>query len=470
MDNQRVAAESKTVFDLKFFIKWGIAIGVPCILYFAIPQTEAVSLEMRKFFVCTSWAILTWAMNLLPVYISGLLLTIGAILWGVAPANVVLSPWTGSVVWLSLGGLTLSVIFEKSGLMQRIAYFFIVKSGCSYKGIITGITLSGVVVGLLVPNMTGRVALYCALCFGIYNALNIPKNSNTGAGIMFAGFAAAIAPSWLYLSASENLQLVNSYLKDTGYSVSWIKYFISNFPVMLLWLIVLLVMVRILFRQDAAIDGKEYFEEKYEALGKMSKKEIKFLVILILLVIAMVFSGIDAGWLFILAVIACFLPGVEVADIEDMKQVNFPMVFFVAATMAIGSMSNAVGVAGLVSELMMPILQNVGNFGLILFAWLTGVITDMMMTPLAGMAAFSPLFIDIAAKLGLSVVGTTFSFVWGVEQLFFPYEWALFLILFSYDVFDMKKAMKFCTVRTVLSLIFLVLLIYPYWMMTGFLR
>ena len=122
------------------------------------------------------------------------------------------------------------------------------------------------------------------------------------------------------------------------------------------------------------------------------------------------------------------------------------------------------------TELMMPILQNVGNFGLIVFAWLTGVITDMMMTPLAGMAAFSPLFIDIAAKLGLSVIGTTFSFVWGVEQLFFPYEWALFLILFSYDVFDMKKAMKFCTVRTILSIIFLMVLIYPYWMMTGFLR
>ena len=150
MDKQGITADKKTVFDLKFFIKWGIAIGVPCILYFAIPQTEAVSLEMRKFFVCTAWAILTWAMNLLPVYISGLLLTVGAILWGVAPANVVLSPWTGSVVWLSLGGLTLSVIFEKSGLMQRIAYFFIVKSGGSYKGIITGITLSGIVVGLLV--------------------------------------------------------------------------------------------------------------------------------------------------------------------------------------------------------------------------------------------------------------------------------------------------------------------------------
>lgn len=43
MDKQGITADKKTVFDLKFFIKWGIAIGVPCILYFAIPQTEAVS-------------------------------------------------------------------------------------------------------------------------------------------------------------------------------------------------------------------------------------------------------------------------------------------------------------------------------------------------------------------------------------------------------------------------------------------
>lgn len=102
-------------------IKWVIAVGIPLVLYGMIPQSESVSPEMRKFFVCTAWAILTWAFNLLPVYVSGLLLTVWAILWNVAPANVILSPWTGSVVWLSLGGLTLSVIFEKSGLMQRIA-------------------------------------------------------------------------------------------------------------------------------------------------------------------------------------------------------------------------------------------------------------------------------------------------------------------------------------------------------------
>lgn len=467
MSDQKKAAGNPSAL---LAIKWIVAIGIPCIVYFVIPQTEAVSPEMRKFFTVTVWAILTWAMNLLPVYVSGLLLTIGSILWGVAPADVVLSPWVGSVVWLSLGGLTLSVIFEKSGLMQRIAYFFIVKSGGSYKGIVTGLVLSGIVIGLLVPNMTGRVALYCALCYGIYTSLKIPNNSNTAAGIMFAGFTAAIAPSWMYLSASENLQLVNSYLQEMGKGVTWVEYFISNFPVMLLWLLALLIMIRVMYRQDAPIDGKEYFQEKYRELGKMSKKEIKFLIILLGLVIAIIFSGIDPGWLFTIAVIVCFLPGVEVAQTEDLKEVNFPMVFFVAATMAIGSMSNYVGVADLVSSLLMPLLQNISNLGMFVVTWFTGMIVDLMMTPLAGMASFSPLFIGLAENLNLSVVGTTFSFVWGVEQLFFPYEWALFLILFSYDVFDMKKAIKYGTGRTVLSLIFLVALMYPWWSITGFLK
>ena len=164
---------------------------------------------------------------------------------------------------------------------------------------------------------------------------------------------------------------------------------------MIAWTVLLLITIKILYKQDVQIDGKDFFEEKYRALGKMTQKEIKFLVILICLVLAMVFSDIDAGWLFTLAVIACFFPGIEVAKEEDIKKVNFPMVFFVAATMSIGSMSNAVGVAGLVSELVMPLLQNVGNMGLILFAWVTGVAVDLMMTPLAGMAAFTPLFIEI---------------------------------------------------------------------------
>lgn len=455
--------------DYKKYLKWAIALIVPAALYLLLPLNADITEEIRRFLAITLWAILMWAFELMPVYISGLLVTMVLILSKTAPPEVVLNPWIGNVVWLSLGGLTISLIFEKSGLMDRIAYFFIVKTGGLYKGIIWGLGLSGIVVGLLVPNMTGRVALYCALAYGIVRALKLPANSKTAAGIMFAGFSAAIAPSWMYLSASENLQLVNSYLAKFDLQVSFMSYLKSNAVVMLLWTILLIFMTQLLFKEDVQIESKDYFVSKYKALGPVKAKEIKFIVILVLLVLSMVFTSIAPGWLFTLAVIACFLPGVEIATAEDLKQINFGMVFFVAATMAIGSVSNHVGIAPLVSKLAIPLFQNSNNLVLMMVAVALGIVVDMFMTPLAGMAAFSPVLIEIAKQLGLSTYGVTFAFVWGVEQLFFPYEWALFLILFSYNVFDFKKAVKWSTIRTVLAILFMLAVIYPVWHFTGFL-
>lgn len=465
--------EEKVTFNknerIKFYLKWALVLVLPLIVYFIIPANSIFTVEMRMFIAITLGAVLLWAMNLMPVYISGLLLTMLFILLKVAPQDVVLAPWTGSVVWLTLGGLTISMIFEKSGLMERIASYFIAKVGGTYKGIVIGLVLSGIVVGLLVPNMTGRVALYSALSYGIYNTLNLKNNSNTAAGIMFAGFVAAIAPAWMYLSASENLQLINSYLRNSGNHVTWLEYFKSNGIIMLLWTLVLLTMILIFYKEDDKIEKTDYFDKKVEEMGKMSTREKKFIWILILLVTSIIFVDIDAGWLFILAVIACFLPGIEIVTMDDIKSVNYSMVFFVAATMSIGSVSNSVGVVEAISELLIPLMSGIGDFGIMVFSWILGVIADLMMTPLAGMAAFVPVLIEVASELGLSPIGTSFAFTWGVEQLFFPYEWALFLILFGYNVFDMKKAIKFGTLRTILSFIFLIAIIIPVWIWTGFL-
>ena len=81
-----------------------------------------------------------------------------------------------------------------------------------------------------------------------------------------------------------------------------------------------------------------------------------------------------------------------------------------------------------------------------------------------------PSIIEIAGKLGLSAVGASYGFVWGVQQLFFPYEWVLFLILFSYGMFDNKTTLKWGSIRFVLATVFLCIIIIPFWMLTGFLK
>ena len=71
---------------------------------------------------------------------------------------------------------------ERVGLLRRIAYKCILLTGASYKGIIWGIALAGVVIFLLMPNDNAAVPI-AALAYGICLSLNLKKGPES-AGIM----------------------------------------------------------------------------------------------------------------------------------------------------------------------------------------------------------------------------------------------------------------------------------------------
>ena len=90
------------------------------------------------------------------------------------------------------------------------------------------------------------------------------------------------------------------------------------------------------------------------------------------------------------------------------------------------------------------------------------------MTPLAALTSFGATLIELANTLGLSAPGAAFGFVWGVEKIILPYEWVMFLILFSYNMFDMKKAIIWSAARMGVAVIAMAAIILPYWMLVGF--
>ncbi|WP_343250257.1 SLC13 family permease [Diplocloster hominis] len=451
-------------------LKWVISLGVPLLIFLLVPTTEVVTLQMKGFMAITLWAILVWVMDLIQVYIAGILLNLFYILFGIAGADVVFSPWTGSIIWLILGGLIIAVVFDKSGLMKRMAYFCIRKTGGSYKGIVIGMAVAGIIAALLVPNITGRVTIFCAISFGICKAMDLKPGTKTGIGIMFAGFNAGIGPRWVWMSGDDNIMIIAQHLKNAGIEVTWMQHLISNALPALLWLVVSTGLILILFKQDVQFSSKDHLEKEAKSLGTMQLREKKMLVIIALVLLGMLFTKIDPGWLFMLGAAACFLPGIHISPIEDLQATNFPIIIFTASCMAIGSVSNAVGFSSMIGDMTLPLLGGANNFGMILVAYAFGVIFNMFMTPMAATAALVPSIIEIAGKLGLSAVGASYGFVWGVQQLFFPYEWVLFLILFSYGMFDNKTTLKWGSIRFVLATVFLCIIIIPFWMLTGFLK
>ena len=108
------------------------------------------------------------------------------------------------------------------------------------------------------------------------------------------------------------------------------------------------------------------------------------------------------------------------------------------------------------------------NTGMMMIAWLFGVIMDFLMTPVAALSAFSVPIASICEQLGFSISGVLYSFIWGVEQFIFPYEWALFLVVYGYGMITSKDTLKFGLARMILSFVFMLIILVPCWTLLGF--
>ncbi len=451
-------------------LKWLIVIGVPTLVFLLIPQNDTITYEIRMYVAITAFTILAWIFNVLPPVITGLVMSLLYIFLKVSGGGTVFSSWTNQIVWLCVGGVIIALAFEKTGLMKRIAYYIIYKTGCSYRGIITGLIGSGIILAFILPNITARVTMYAALAFGICKALDIKANTKTGTGIMMAGFLGAIASRAMVLSGWDNL--VMSYGLIEGFTPpSYIRFLLCNIVPTLIWCALMCVMVLVLFKQDVAFEGKEYFSKEVANAKKMSETEWKFLAILVAVVLFLFFSDFAIGWLFLAAACLCFFPGINILKNEDIKEINFSIIIFIASAMTIGNVASELDLGTLVGNVFVSMLQNmeISNLVMMMIVWLFGVVMNLLMTPVAALSAFSVPIASVASQLGLSVTGVLYSFIWGVEQFIFPYEWALFLIVFGYGMFSNKDTLKFGLVRMILSFLFMVTIIVPVWSLVGFL-
>lgn len=115
------------------------------------------------------------------------------------------------------------------------------------------------------------------------------------------------------------------------------------------------------------INAKDELQKQYLALGKMSKREIKAIIVIIGIMLSLILSqwtGMDTALPFLVAPWLFFIPGLRACDYSALKKVNIGMVFLVAGFLSIGAVANELGIGALGS---LYILQFTG--GMILFPY-----------------------------------------------------------------------------------------------------
>ena len=116
---------------------WAITFILP-LLVLLIPTNDVFTQQQKMFLAITAWTILMFAFELVDNYIPCVIMPFLFIMTGVAPWELAFSGWYKSIPWQVIGIFLLVNALQRNGLLQRIAYFCILKTTCTYKGILWG--------------------------------------------------------------------------------------------------------------------------------------------------------------------------------------------------------------------------------------------------------------------------------------------------------------------------------------------
>ena len=450
--------------DRKMIIMWLFVVIAP-ILIMLIPIQGIFTAQLRTFSAITVTAILLFAFNILPNFVVAIALPISYMLTNVAAPNIAFSAWISNIPWMFMGGFLLANVLERVGLLNRVAFWSIIKTGGTYAGILWGLAVAGIILNLIAP---GQACIpMAALAFGICKALNF-KKSRESAGIMMGGFFAAWLPTFfLYNPTFAIMPTLGKEVAQV--QITWLQYFFNNIP-FILWLAICIFMVIKFCKPKETINIKDYALQEYAKLGKMSKIEKKSVLVVCLLFIFLFTSNIhkiDVGWGFALIPLLFFIPGINVGKPEDISKVNFTMVIFTTACLSIGYVANSLGIGQIIADAVIPLMQGKNAFFVIGAMWIVCVIAKIFLTPLATYATLTVPLTQIALSLGISPLVVYYTINMSTTEILFPYQWALVLIFMGYNLTSGKDFTRIWGTKMVLSFVFVLAIAVPYWMLIG---
>lgn len=457
------SSSNKTVY-IKLLISALIS-GV----FLLIPTNEYFTSDMRLFLVITIFALACIGFETVHTLAISVLLPVAYYMSGLLTFEDAFSGWIASVTWICMGAMFLAAVFDRIGLLKRIAYWVILKCGGTFNKTMFGLFLSGAVLSF--ATFGNAYILSITLGYGVCRAMNLGK-SRESALMMMAALCGAM-PVRGFIFAPTNLSLMNTGAQTVvpDFNLDWLDQLLYCWPFVIAILIMLFIMTK-MYTPDDKLNSSAYFKKQYEALGKMSTAEKKAVVVLVLMLAYLLTTpihGFAMDYAFYIFPWVLVLPGMDLADAEVYRGFNFTMIYFCAACVSIGTGASVIGFGNLVSHYLTPVLADLPSFVSVLSVFGLGTILNFFMTPLAFLAGFAAPVAQIAVDLGISPIGPLFMLNFAADAIFLPYEYIPYLIAFSFGVFTMKDFIKLNVIKFVVSLICLAVIIIPYWMLLGIL-
>ena len=359
------------------------------------------------------------------------------------------------------------------GLTTRLSYKCMLITGDSFLRVLIGIMLAGIVLAPLIPTVLGKSAIIFLVGSGICQTLKIDPESKESAAIMMICLFSVTAPSYGFLTGCAQIPLAVQLMQSVSpVKITWVEYMYHNLVPAIIYSIISFYSVLLVLKPQKIEGIRKIVQENYSKLGPITvseKKAIVLLVIILILLVGESVHGINAAWCMILIAGLTFVPGIDLMDSKSFDKIGFSLLYFLAGAMSIGSVAASIGIATEMANVAVGFLSENQPLIHLLFSYLLSVTAVLFLTPTTGLAAMSVPLTEISLSIGADPRIMLYSFFFGSDMYFMPYQYGVVLLLVSFKRVALKYLMQTLFVKFLLSTLILLPLAFAYWHLLGLL-
>ena len=478
-------AAAKNKFLTKRYIGFFLAVVVFLLIKFVLPLDSLGSVALseggKNCLALSLGAVVMWACGVAQPGYTGILYCALLVLMQVVPdadgvpsmaatVSVAFGAWTKGTMWIVVGAYLIAGAVKDSGLGQRIAYAFMLKFVKSAKSLILSIFALTFVLALLIPHPFPRAFLILAVVSVIAESAGYGEDDRGKLGFLI--FAAAVPCSMFFMTGDSTLNpLVASYGANGGAAIGFIDWFIyMSVPMVVATLCTIILALALFKPSKELVYDREEVLAKQAALGKLSEKEIRTIVWLVIAIaLWLTVSGDYLAWVTLVIGVLMAMPVIgEVLTPASWGSVDIKTLMFLTAAMAIGSVGGATGMNAWIADVVLPstVPANPYLFALLVCA-LTMVIHMFMGSVMAGLGICVPAFLTFIQGTSVSPIAVALIVFTAINlHYILPFHNLAILVGEGKDAggYTSKEAMKMGIPLTVVT--FLVVLVEAFWFST----
>lgn len=475
-----------------------IAAFVVLIIIILLPNPESLPVAGQRALAVLAFAVILWVSEAVSYPVSAIfIVALLTVLVGLAPdmENPAEMLGTKNALVMSIGGfssaalllvggaLVLATAMELTGLHKRIALYIMSKVGTAPGRLVIGTILVSFVLALFVPSATARAGTLVPILMGMTAAFGLAKDSKLSALLMITAVQSiSIWNIGIKTAAAQNMVALGFMESEFGIDFSWGAWFLYAAPWAIIMSIVLyFVMTRFIKIDDSDLDGQGDIKEQLKALGTMTTKERRLIIVSLFLLFFWSTEGVihpfDSTTVTIIALAYMFIPKIGIFSWSEVQpKIAWGTLIVFATGISMGQVLLATDGAAWLSEKSFEAI-GLNAMPLVLMVAVLALFNILIHLGFASATSLASAFIPIVIALVVGMGDTAFNGPGLVLIMQFVISFGFLLpinapqnmLAYGTGAFTTKQFLKSGIPITIIGYLLIILFSATYWQWIGLL-